>query len=225
MAAAFTATPDLAREQLYAALVRRNRLVGALRIVVPLLGALVLAVIVGAIVLDNLREQFGFASISIDRDNLVVDTPKVTGPDDEGTLYSATARTAKVRIGSPDIIDMVDAVLTLKPLDSAVFTAAAPSAALQATTQTLTVPGTMSVSSDDGLRGTLDDFYGDVLNWRMTAYGAVDLTFPRGMRVEARGMTYDGNARVWSFERATVTLPETPGGAVEESPPTMEIAP
>ena len=216
-------TPDPARARLYAALTRRNRLVGVLRVALPVAGAIVLAVVLGGIVLDNLREQFGFASIRIDRDNLVVDTPRVTAAGDDGTLYAATARMAKVRIGSVDLVDMTDAVFNMTSTKGVTFTAAAPAAALQTAEQTLTVPGTLSVKSNDGLHGTLEDFFGDMLNYSIVAHGAVDLTFPEGMRVQSEGMTYDGNAKVWSFSRATVTLQVTPGGAVEEAPPVMEL--
>lgn len=217
-------TPDPVRERLHQALVRRNRLVGVLRLAVPVAGAIVLVVVLAGIVLDNLRAQFGFASIRIDRDNLVVDAPRVTATGDDGTLYAATARMAKARLGSTDLIDMTDAVFTMTPLSGAIFTAATPAAALQTTAQTLTVPGTLNVKSNDGMHGTLDGFFGDMLNWQIVAHGAVDLTFPAGMQVQSEGMTYDGNARLWSFTRATVTLPDTPGGAVESTPPVMELA-
>jgi lipopolysaccharide export system protein LptC len=223
--AVVTATADPARERLYARLSRRNRLVTLLRVAVPVAGAVILAVVVGGIVVDNLREQFGFSSIRIDRDNLVVDTPKLTATGDDGTLYSATARVAKVRVGGTDVIDMTDAVFTMTPLEGAAFTALSPLATLQTKTQIITVPGTMSVTSNDGLHGTITDFTGDVPTWQIVANGAVDLTFPEGMHVQSQGMTYDGNKKLWSFSRATVTLPETPGGAVETAPPTMELAP
>jgi hypothetical protein len=221
--ASFAGTPDPARERLYRALTRRNRLVGALRIAVPVAGAIVLVVVLAGILLDNLREQFGFASIRIDRDNLVVDSPKVTAVGDDGTLYAATARMAKVRIGSTDLIDMTDSVFTMTPLTGAVFSAATPAATLQTTAQTLTVPGMLNVKSNDGMHGTLEDFFGDMLKFEIVAHGAVDLTFPSGMQVQSEGMTYDGNIKLWSFTRATVTLPDTPGGAVEETPPVMEL--
>jgi hypothetical protein len=219
----FAATPDPARERLYAALTRRNRLVGWLRIALPVAGGLALVVVLAGIVLDNLRTQFGFSSLHIDRDNLVVETPKVTAVGDDGTLYAATARMARMRLGSTDLIDMADAVLSMTPPGGATFEAAAPAAALETRTQTLTVPGTVTLSSDDGLHGTLEDFFGDLLGYSMVAHGAVDLTFPQGMQVQSQGMTYDGNTRRWSFSRATVTLPETPGGATEETPPVMEL--
>jgi lipopolysaccharide export system protein LptC len=98
-----------------------------------------------------------------------------------------------------------------------------PAAALETDAQTLTVPGTLNVKSDDGLYGTFEDFFGDMLNYQMVAHGAVDLTFPEGMQVQSQGMTYDGNAKLWTFSRATVTLTETPGGAVEDAPPVMEL--
>lgn len=217
-------TPDLARAQLHAALTRRNRIVGVLRIALPVVGAIVLAMVLGGIVLDNLREQFGFASIRIDRDNLMVASPRVTAVGDDGTLYSATAAMAKGRLGSVDLVDMTEAVFSMASPNGVTFTATAPTAALQTGAQTLTVPGTLGVSSSDGLRGTMEDFFGDMLNASIVARGAVDLTFPEGMRVQSEGMTYDGNAKVWTFTRATVTLEETPGGAVEETPPVMELS-
>ena len=222
--AGFALAPDPARERLYAALTRRNRLVGVLRIATPVAGALVLVVVLAGIVLDNLREQFGFASIRIDRDNLVVDSPKVTAVGDDGTLYAATARMAKMRIGSTDLIDMTDAVFTMTPLSGATFSAAAPAAALKTDAQTVTVPGRVGVKSDDGMHGTLDDFFGDMLGFQMVAHGAVDLTFPQDMQVQSDGMTYDGNLKLWTFTRATVTLQVTPGGAVEDAPPVMELS-
>jgi hypothetical protein len=217
-------TPDPARERLYAALTRRNRLVGVLRIAVPVAGAIVLAVVLGGIVLDNLREQFGFASIRIDRDNLVVDAPKVTAAGDDGTLYAASASMAKVRLGNTDLVDMTDAVINMTSTKGVVFTASAPAGTLHTAAQTLTVPGVLSVKSNDGLHGTMEDFFGDMVNYSMVAHGAVDLTFPEGMQVRSEGMTYDGNAKVWTFTRASVTLQVTPGGAVEETPPVMELA-
>lgn len=222
--ASFAATPDPARERLYRELTQRNRLVGVLRIALPVVGAIVLVMVLAGILLDNLREQFGFASIRIDRDNLVVDAPKVTSVGDDGTLYAVTAAMAKARIGSMDLIDLTDAVFAMTPLAGASFSAAAPTAALQTTAQTLTVPGRLSVKSNDGMHGTLDDFFGDMLAFDMTAHGAVDLTFPTGMQVVSQGMTYDGSAKLWTFSRAVVTLPETPGGAVEDLPPVMELS-
>jgi lipopolysaccharide export system protein LptC len=221
--AGLAVAPDPVRERLYAALTRRNRLVAVLRVAVPVVGAIVLAVVLGGIVLDNLREQFGFASIRIDRDNLVVESPRVTAIGDDGTLYAATAGMAKVRIGSADLVDMTDAVFSMTSTLGVTFSAAAPAAALQTAAQTLTVPGTLGVKSDDGLTGTLDDFFGDMLGYSMVAHGAVDLTFPAGMQVQSEGMTYDGNSQLWTFTRATVTLPDTPGGAIEDAPPVMEL--
>lgn len=217
-------TPDPARERLYAALTRRNRLIGVLRIALPVAGAIVLLVVLGGIVLDNLREQFGFASIRIDRDNLVVDAPRLTAAGDDGTLYAASARMAKMRLGSTDLIDLTDAVLNMTSTKGVTFTAETPSAALQTVQQTLTAPGTVRVKSSDGLHGTVEDFFGDMLNYTMVAHGAVDLTFPDGMQVQSQGMTYDGNTKVWTFTRATVVVQETPGGAVEDAPPVMELS-
>lgn len=177
-----------------------------MRIALPVAGAIVLLVVLGGIVLDNLREQFGFASIRIDRDNLVVDAPRLTAAGDDGTLYAASARMAKMRLGSTDLIDLTDAVLNMTSTKGVTFTAETPSAALQTVQQTLTAPGTVRVKSSDDLYGTVEDFFGDMLNYTMVAHGAVDLTFPDGMQVQSQGMTDDGNTKVWTFNRAMVIV-------------------
>lgn len=208
--AVYAAQPD-ARAPLHAELARRNRVVGVLRWAVPVVGAAVLALLVVQIGLDNAGRQFGFSNIRIDRDNLVVDTPRLTSTGEDGTLYSLGARAAKVAVGGSDRIDMQDAEFTMTPPTGLVMAARAAEAEFQTTNQLLDIPGITEVTTSDGLSGTLTGVFADLINWNMVADGPVALTMSDGSTLTADGMNYDGTSHVFSFTGVTVTLASTPG--------------
>lgn len=208
--AAFAAPID-SRERLYRGLARRNRIVGALRWLVPVGGVLLFVVVAGLVLLDGLAHRFGYSNIRIDRDNLVVDLPTLTSTDSDGTLYSLTARAAKVGGSRSDMIEMQDTNFTMKPKGGPELTASAAAAQFQTTGQLVSVPGITNVSSSDGIVGTVEGAFIDLMNWTMVADGHVDLRLPDGSTVVSDGMSYDRKAGIYSFKRATVTLVTTPG--------------
>jgi len=203
--------PTADRDALYARLTRRNRLVGVLRWLVPAAGALVFVTLLAMIVIDNIGQRFGFANIRIDRDNLVVETPKLTSTGHDGTLYALTARAAKVAPTQTDMIDMEDAVFTMTPPNGAAMEASAPEAQFQTNDQLLNVPGVARVTSTDGLDGRLEAVFADLMNWKMVASGAVNITLPGGSNIVSDGMTYDRESGIYTFKNARVTLVSTPG--------------
>lgn len=210
--AGFAAPADDRRSRLYGALVRRNRFVAALRIGVPAAGAALLAVLAVQIVLDNLRDQFGFANIRIDRDNLVVDTPQVNAVGDDGTLYSVTASTAKMAFAATDVVNLADAVFTMMTANGGPsYTASAAAARLQTSAQQMTVEDTMQIAGSDGMTGTLRAVFADMIALTMVANGPVELQLADGSRLEAASMNYDGETGIWAFKHATLTLQATPG--------------
>lgn len=207
------AAPSEERARLYTGLARRNRLVALLRWIVPAAGVAIFAVVLAMIVIDGLGQRFGFSNIRIDRDNLVVETPRLTSTDEDGTLYALAARAARVAPAQTDLVDMEDAVFTMTPPKGAAMTAAAAAARLQTGDQLLDVPGTTHISSTEGLDGTLVGVFADLLNWKMVASGAVDLKLPGGSTIVSDGMTYDRATGIYTFKDVTVNLVETPGEA------------
>lgn len=205
------AAPTDTREALYTRLTRRNRLVGLLRWLVPAAGVLTFAVVLGMIVIDNLGQRFGFSNIRIDRDNLVVETPKLTSTGDDGTLYALSARAARVRPTQTDLVDMEDAVFAMTPPTGAALEAVAEAGQFQINDQLLTVPGVTHISSTEGLKGTLEAVFADLMNWKMVASGTVDITMPNGSHLVSDGMTYDRATGIYTFKRANLTLVSTPG--------------
>ena len=205
------AAPTDDREALYARLTRRNRLVGLLRWLVPAAGVLVFVGLLAMIVIDNIGQRFGFSNIRIDRDNLVVETPKLTSTDDDGTLYALSARAARVRPTQTDVIDMEEAVFSMTPTTGPAVEAVAEAGQFQVNDQLLNVPGVTRISSTEGLKGTLEAVFADLMNWKMVASGTVDLTLPNGTHLVSDGMTYDRATGIYTFTRANLTLVSTPG--------------
>ena len=214
MAEAAAAEPGFAdrrRDRLHTGLIRRNRLVRVLRWVVPIAGTLVLLGVVGGIVLDNLRNQFGFSNIRIDRNNLVVDTPELHSTTPDGTAFSLSARAAKAAIGSTDLVELTDVAFSATPAIGRALKAEAASAELQTTSQLLTVVDTTRFSSSDGMVGTVDGLFADLIRLRAEATGAVKVTIGDRATLEAHGMSFDGNAKIWVFHQVRITLFATPG--------------
>jgi hypothetical protein len=84
-------------------------------------------------------------------------------------------------------------------------------AQFQTSNQLLNVPGTTYVTGSDGLEGTVDGIFADLMNWTMTASGKVHVKLNDGSTLDASGMSYDHKAGLYSFSDVTVNLEMTPG--------------
>ncbi len=63
-------------------------------------------------------------------------------------------------------------------------------------------------------RGTHGVLAGAVIDWpheTLTTKGPVHFVNGSGARIDAAGLDYDARTRTWTFHRASVTLPHTPG--------------
>jgi hypothetical protein len=209
------------RGRIFAALALRNRLVVALRLAVPAFGIVVLGGLVLQLYLASRGDDFGFADIRIDRENLVVDSPSYSNMGTDGSSYLIEAASARSALGQTDIIDLVDVVLSFGKPTGGTITARTDAARLRTTDQLVIIEGVARIDGSDGMRGTLADVTADVAAEAMVGNGAVDVTFADGTRLEAAGMSYDVRNTTWQFERATLTLPATPEaetGTAEERP-------
>lgn len=199
------------RGALYKRLRQRNRRVAILRVGVPAIGLVVLLSLVGLIVLDNIGAQFGIASLRIDRDNMVVDSPKLTATGPDGAFYDLEAKEARAAITDTNQVLLSDAKLGVRSTDGPSYTAVLAEGQLEVSSQQLTVPGQVDLSGSDGMTGTLHQVIADFLNKSMRADNGVVITLGDGSVIEADTMQYDGQTRVWQFQRVKLTLPMTPG--------------
>jgi lipopolysaccharide export system protein LptC len=201
-----------ARHDLYQRLVWRNRVVGVLRLVVPAAGVLLASVFAIQLYIGGLARDFSVGGVSIDRDNLVVSSPHYSGVTRDGGRYDVVAETARVAIADAEVVEMFAPVLTLKRAAAAPeMTATAEIASFHAGAQTVEVPGETAVSDTEGMNGRLEQMRVDFVGETIVARGPVTLTLSGGMVIEGASMTYEAGRGTWAFERATVTLPQTPG--------------
>lgn len=199
------------RSRIFAGLAVRNRVIGVLRFAVPAAGIVIFFGLVLQLFLASLGDEFGFSNISVDRNNLIVDTPSYSSMGADGSSYQVQAASAKSALDRTDIIDLSMAVLTIKKTKGATITASADAARLETTSQLVTVDGATRIADSEGMEGTIVGIFADMAAETMVGKGDVDLTFANGATLKAGSMSYDGAVSTWRFARATLTLPSTPG--------------
>jgi lipopolysaccharide export system protein LptC len=208
---------DAHRLAIYRRLERRNRLVAILRIGVPALGALTLVALLGQIYVSSLGSRFGISQISVTRESVSVDTPEYAGLLEDGSAYKVWAQSAAAAIDATDIIELTDAALTIDRPTGINMRADAAAARLDTTNQLVFIDGSARVEDSTGTTGV---FRKSVFDWAaqtLTADGPVDIDYADGTTLKAEGMVYDAKALVWTFTRATVTLPDTPSADAEDT--------
>jgi hypothetical protein len=193
-------------------LVRHNRIVAILRFGVPALGIVIFAALALQIWLGNLLQQYDISGFSIDRGNLVVETPGYTAAGDDGTLYRMSAATARAALDHADqLLLHIPALVAGRPGETQYFATAAD-ATLDTGSQMLTVPGVTNISSDDGMSGTIAGLTADLTAKTLHSDGTVSMLFADGTTLEATGLAFESEGRVWTFGAATLVLPDLPDG-------------
>lgn len=198
------------RADILGSILLRNRVVAALRIVVPAIGVVALLVLVSQIYVVGLARQYGVAGIRIDRGNLVVEAPQYSGTGSNGSRYLATAREARTALAGSSDIDMTDATLELLQGDGTTYFATAKTAHMNTATELLKAPGLVDVKGSDGLLGTLNDVEMDNRSEILISNGAVDLLLPDGTTIVGDTMLRDGKSQTYTFTNATVVVPDLP---------------
>lgn len=198
-------------QQGYQRLVRRNRRVAALRLAVPIVGALVLGGLMAQIYLASLTGRFGIAQITVTPDSIAIEAPEYVGALDDGSSYRVSAETARAKAERSDLIDLTNALLVINRVDGVQLTVEAARAQLDTTRQLTLVPGRADVADSEGTTGTLENSVFDWHSQILTTQGKVVVDYADGSSVRAEGLVYDAAAIVWTFDRSVVTLPATPG--------------
>lgn len=188
----------------------RNRVVSVLRIAVPAVGLVAFLTLMGQMWLTGLARQYGVSGIRIDRSQLVVEAPQYSETGQDGSRYLVTAQDARAPLDNPNSIAMTNPDLIFEQPGKAPFHAVAPTATVDTSTHFVTVPGITNVRTADGLFGTLTEVRADMKAQITDALGPVDLTFSDGTHLIAANMHADGSTSIWSFDRATLYVPNLP---------------
>jgi lipopolysaccharide export system protein LptC len=200
-----------AAQRLAVYLEARNRIVAILRIGVPVLGAVALAALLLQIYASSQTARFGISKVVVSPDSVTVETPEYSGLLDDGTAYRVAASSARAAVDATDRIGLNDAALTMVKPDGVTILVETPAAVLDTSHQVVEIAGEARVSNSEGTSGILRNTVFDYAAQRLTGDGAVSVDYADGTELEAEGLTYDAAALVWTFTRATVTLPDTPG--------------
>lgn len=199
------------RLAVYQGLQARNRIVAILRVGIPALGAVALSALMLQIYVSSTASRFGVGQIAVSSESIVVEAPEYSGLLDNGTAYRVSATAARAAVDATDRIGLTDAHLTMTRPDGVGMEVRAPQALLDTTHQVVIVEDVAHVGNSQGATGTIHDSVFDYVAQKLVGEGPVTLDHADGTHIVAEGMTYDPVALIWTFSRATVTLPDTPG--------------
>ena len=199
------------RLAVYRRLEARNRVVAVLRIGVPALGVIALSLLMLQIYVSSTASRFGISQIMVSPESVTVETPQYSGLLDDGTAYRVSASSAQAAIDATDRIGLSQAALTMVKPDGVTIEVEASDAVLDTAGQVVEIAGMAEVADSLGTAGILFDSVFDYETQHLTGRGPVSVDYADGTRIEAEGLAYDATTMVWTFNRATVTLPDTPG--------------
>lgn len=205
------------RQATYRRLMARNRIVGILRIGVPALGLVALVSLVGQIYVSSLGSRFGIGRIEVSGDSISVDSPEYAGLLDDGTAYRVSATAARAATDATDQIALTDARLTMTRPDGVVTTVEAQAAVLDTTRELVVIKDIARIATSEGTRGVVADSVFDYQTQSLVGQGPVTIDYADGTHLVAEALTYDAISTIWTFARATVTLPDTPGAQSAEA--------
>jgi lipopolysaccharide export system protein LptC len=211
-------TQSEVRHALYSRFGRRNRLIGLLRIAVPLAGALLLAVPMVQIALSFVGETVSVGGVRLQSDTLVIDSPRFQGTTADGGAYVMTADRAESRVGDLDIADLygldIDLVGQAGYRASARLTTAQWTMSSEHLTSNEDVFVTDSTGADGILAGADVDWPAQII----TSEGPVLFTFETGSQLNAQTMDYDMGNAVWRFTRVSLDMIPAPDAGEARNP-------
>ena len=201
------------RQAIYDRLTTRNRLIGVLRIGVPLLGLVILAGLVVQIYVSSLGDRFSIGRIAVSADNISVDAPQYSGILSNGTTYSVTATNARAAPTATNLIALTDTDLTMVKADGVTINVKAQGAVLDTTARTVTIKDIAYIEDSTGTSGIVVNSVFDYAGQTLVGDGPVSIAYADGTTLDGEGLLYDLPTANWTFTKANVTLPKTPGTA------------
>lgn len=206
---AFADQPGRSRQ--YRRLLRRNRVVGVLRFAVPAAGLVLFLALIIQITISSFGGRYGIGKIEVTPDRIRVETPEYAGTLSDGSTYRVWAEEAAAAIANTDLITMTNVRVMLERTDGVRREASAEDAVLDTVTQQVRIAHGTEISESSGISGHINDSIFDWASQTLTARGPVTINYSDGSTVRAEGLVHEADRNRWTFTKAIVTLPETPG--------------
>jgi len=197
------------RDRIYRRLVRRNAVIDVLRVIVPAAGLVLFGILALQIYVGNIASEAGITGIRIERETLIIETPKYAGVMSTGTRYSVVAREARKPITGGDVVDLLDVSVEIVRPDGYVMRGSAALAHYDILAQTVLVPQLLSVNDSREVKALL---HNSLIDWNAQTLRTeedVVVDYPDGTRIEARSLFFDSVTTNWQFGPTVLT---TPGG-------------
>lgn len=202
---------ETGRSRHYRKLMRRNRLVGVMRLAVPAVGLVTLALLLVQIAISSFGARYGIGTITVDQDRVRVEAPEYAGTMSDGSTYRVWAEDAEAELDNADVIALTNARVIVNRADGLAREASAGRGLLDAIKQQVVIEGATDVADSTGTSGRLVDSVFDWLSQTLTTRGPVSIEYADGTTVRASGLVHEAELGHWTFTDATVTLPSTPG--------------
>lgn len=201
------------RVRLHRALERRNRVVGALRWLVPAAGLVLVAVLLGRMALAGLTDGFSIERIAVTPEAVTVTGPQLAGTLEDGARFSVAADWAQTRFDTPDRMELGVARLTIERPQGPAMTVTAAAALIETGAGIVHVEGPAQMVDASGTQAALERSRFDWGAELLESAGPVSIDYADGTRLEAGALRYDAKSAVWTFTGVRLTLPDTPGAA------------
>lgn len=190
-------------------------MVGVLRFAVPAAGLVLLVALLVQIVISSFGARFGIGKIEVTPDRVRVETPEYAGMLSDGSTYRVWAEEAAASIANTDLITMTNVRVLLERPDGVRREASAVDAVLDTVNQQVRIENGTEISESTGISGRLSDSVFDWASQTLTSNGPVVINYSDGSTVQAEGLVHEADRNRWTFTKAVVTLPDTPGDEQE----------
>lgn len=162
----------------FAAARRNTGRVRVLRVLLPVLA-------VGAVVVFYVASQNGpsavdgpmqFDAVTLDREAMVIERPRLTGYQVGGEAYELTAERAVQRMDNPDLLTLENVQATYELPGGVTAFFSAPAGEYNSVTSFMTLRGGLNMSLDTGVEARLEEITVDVPNGLILSNRPFELT-------------------------------------------------
>ncbi|MCZ4271958.1 hypothetical protein [Maritalea porphyrae] len=197
-------------ESAFKGIARRHLIVKFLRIIVPILGAVLFAYLVLPMVLSTLFPAAQFDAVRINSDRLIIDAPRAKGALGDGGRYRIAAHSAETGLTNQDSVDLVDMVGDLWFADGTTAKATSDDGRYNFLDETLEMLTPIEISSSNGDKGRLGNGVIFLSEQRFTGGNGVRFDFIDGSTLDAATMKYNSAQGKWEFTDFTLVLIPAP---------------
>ncbi|MCW2309653.1 LPS export ABC transporter periplasmic protein LptC [Rhodobium gokarnense] len=168
------------RERARVDAVRHSRRVRRLKIVLPSVAAVIVAVIAGMVVISSFAPGIDLSALSFGGDGIVMANPRLSGHDKQNRSYEVTADRAVQSLANPKIITMEKIGARVELGDGSWATFRAVEGVFDGTKETLSLTDRITIDSSLGYQATLDGAEVNFKDGVVTSADPFSLTSEKG---------------------------------------------